>query len=96
MDKTVIFNTVVLPMVRHFLQILSGYLVASGGLDQANAENLTGAFLAIISVGWWYYTKNSTKALTAAAQIDAKVPPSVSVQIKTPAGIPDITIPAAK
>lgn len=56
MDKTTL-NTVVLPIARHGLQLLSGYLVASGQLDVTNAETLTGGLLALATVGWWWATK---------------------------------------
>ncbi len=53
------FNTTVLPMLRHALQFGAGFLVASGYLDGANAELLTGSLLGLASVGWWYATKKA-------------------------------------
>lgn len=41
------------------------------------------------------FTKSSSdKAAEAAKQIDAKLPPSAPVKIETPAGQPDIVVPA--
>lgn len=57
MNKTIVWNTVVLPLVRHGLQALAGFLIASGQLDVTNAETLTGALLGISTVGWWYFTR---------------------------------------
>ena len=57
MDKSVLFRTAILPAVRHGLQLLSGYMVAQGQLDVANAETLAGGLLAIATVGWWWATR---------------------------------------
>lgn len=57
MDKQAIWTTVVLPVVRHGLQLLSGVLIAEGKLDMANAETLTGGMIAIATVAWWYFTR---------------------------------------
>lgn len=56
MEKELL-KTAFLPIVRHGLQLVAGYLVAKGQLDPAQGETLTGGLLAISSVGWWWFTR---------------------------------------
>ncbi len=62
MNKELVFKTVVLPALRHGLQVVAGYLVAQGQLDVANAETLTGGVLAIATVAWWWLTRPKSAA----------------------------------
>ncbi len=71
------WNLFILPVIRHGLQIVSGYLLATGHLDPENAETLSGALLAIISVGWWFFTKPSKEAAEVAKQVDKGSPVTV-------------------
>lgn len=96
--------------LRYITVIISSALAVAGVLgllapEQIEALNqelpkLVSAIAGLVTITVTIYatlTKSSSdKAAEAAKQIDEKVPPSVAVEIKTPAGIPDIKIPAAK
>jgi len=42
-------------MLRHFLTLAGGWLVARGFADAATAETLVGGVMAALAVGWSYY-----------------------------------------
>jgi hypothetical protein len=43
-------------MLRHFLTLGAGYLVAHGIADAGTAETLVGGVMAAIAVAWSWYT----------------------------------------
>jgi hypothetical protein len=54
----------VFSMVRHILTFGTGWLVAKGFADAALAESIIGGVMAVIAVGWSYYThRTAPKAL---------------------------------
>jgi len=78
-----------------------------GWLDPAQVEALKNAvpelltyvtgLIALLVPLYAVLTKSSSdKAAEAAKQIDAKLPPAAPVEIKTPAGTPNIFVPADK
>lgn len=42
-------------LIRIIMQIISGYLIARGVLDEANAVALSGAVLSLANIAWWAY-----------------------------------------
>jgi hypothetical protein len=42
-------------IVRIVAFAVAGWLGNAGGLDPANTETLAGAFIALASVGWWWF-----------------------------------------
>lgn len=96
--------------LRYITVIISSALAVAGilglfspqQLEVLNQEvpKLVSALAGLITVIITAYatiTKSSSdKAAEAAKQIDAKVPPNVAVEIKTPGNMPDIKIPAVK
>lgn len=45
-------------MVRHFLTLGAGWLVARGVADAATVETLVGGVMAALGVGWSWYHHN--------------------------------------
>lgn len=96
--------------LRYITVIISSALAVAGILgllspEQIEALNhqvpeLLSAVAGLVAIFMTIYatiTKSSSdKAAEAAKQIDAKVPPNVAVEIKTPGNMPDIKIPAVK
>ena len=44
-------------LLRHILQLGSGYVVTKGILDESSAQTLAGAFLSIGTVAWYAFDK---------------------------------------
>lgn len=44
---------ILLPILRHLLQVLAGYLMAQGLLPEGGTELLIGAVLSLFSFVWW-------------------------------------------
>jgi len=47
-------------MVRHFLTLGAGYLVAHGIADAGTAETLVGGVMAAIAIGWSWFKNRPT------------------------------------
>lgn len=44
---------ILLPILRHVLQLVAGYLMAQGFLPEGGTELLIGAGLSVFSFVWW-------------------------------------------
>lgn len=89
-----------LPVVlRYAIASLAAALVTHGFLspDQNafisdNLDKIVGALVVLGTVAYALFKRPSSKALEVAKQVDAKVPASSPVVVKTPAGQQDIVV----
>lgn len=47
----------VLPIVRHGGQLLAGYLIGKGYIDESMTETLIGAMVSIVTLAWYLIQK---------------------------------------
>jgi hypothetical protein len=86
-------------IVRYAITSLAAALVAHGFLSADhnavitdNLDKIVGALIVLATLAYELFKRPSSKALEVAKQVDAKVPASASVVVKTPAGSPDIVV----
>lgn len=102
-------TTTVIGVATRYAITIAGALVAGmvlmGWVDRETADAITaqlpelfgaiGAVVAVIIPIYAAVTKsNSDKASAVANEVDANIPASSPVVIKTPEGVPDIVVPA--
>jgi hypothetical protein len=59
---------VYLPLIRHFLSLVAGSLIARGLATDADLDALAGAILVLFSWGWMFYSKRREAARAASNQ----------------------------
>ena len=52
----------ILPVVRHVSQFVAGYLVSSGVITASMTETVVGVAVGIVTIGWWFATKQDPNA----------------------------------
>ncbi|MBK3745860.1 hypothetical protein G3A39_42655 [Paraburkholderia aspalathi] len=57
-----------LPVIRQLLQIIGGFLIGWGWLDDGSAEALIGIIINGIVFGWWLIDRHRINARNAALQ----------------------------
>lgn len=50
-----------LPIVRHMMQIISGYLVAKGIVDEGTAFEITGLVMSTLTFGWFFWERRKKR-----------------------------------
>lgn len=45
-----------MPVIRHLLQLLAGWMLAQGYLTDGMTESFVGLGLAAFSLAWWYFS----------------------------------------
>ena len=93
-----------LPMILRYVVVYLASVLSTRGLingDQSSflsgqTDAIVGALIALGAVAWGIYKRPSAKAMTVAKAVDKEVPANVDVVVKTPAGIPDVFVPAKR
>lgn len=87
-------------LLRQTAVILSTALLArgiitpeQGALIGANIDQIIAGLILFGTLGYQLWANPSKKAREVATQVDKHVPANAEVVIKTPTGVPDITIP---
>lgn len=86
--------------IRQLLLIVGGALVAKGVITDGQLQQLLDPLSALIVGGlivagtaaYQFWARPSARALEVAKEVDAKVPPTSPVIIKTPQSMPDIEV----
>ena len=60
-DKPNIMQSAIIALLRHLLTFIGGTLVAKGILDSATLQEVIGALITLISVGWMAVEKVKAK-----------------------------------
>lgn len=58
----------ILPVLRHVLQLVAGYFIASGHLDPESAEMWIGAGMSIGALVWYYLDSYRKRRATLTAE----------------------------
>lgn len=94
LDNTVVFNSLILPVVRHGIGWVAGALVLLGA-EQDTVTAISGGLLGLANLGWWYITKPSTPALQVAKEADKILGgEKKSATVATPDNVPNIQVSA--
>lgn len=91
-----------LPVIIRYLLVTAFTILTTRGLISPEAQTIlssnldiiVGALGGIATVAYALWKRPSAKALEVAKQVDAQVPKTQDVTIKTPGAKPDIVVPA--
>lgn len=71
-------------IVRHLVTTGAGVLVAHGYIQSSQSEQVIGAVMVLIGVGWSWWQKNGQAAVAAElAQLKARKPAAAPAQVKS-------------
>lgn len=50
-------TALIMPVIRHFMQLLAGYMLGWGFIREDMTEAVVGLGVSLFTLGWWYWSQ---------------------------------------